>query len=723
MRIRRETDGGGYFFGPLFLVLAVLLSGSALAGCLLTTSFADLAGGRADAGVRLYSIGGTVAGLEGASITMAENATDFVTLTRDGPFTFQNQLAAGSTYIVTALHASDGRTCIVQDGEGHVASADVTNIAVVCPSTRAELASLVLSQGVLSPAFSKDVVSYTAQVAPDVFAPDAFALAITATTASLAATITMDGTSVTSGRPSTVLGIHPGKNTLSIAVSASDGATRRVYTILVTVDAQEAYVKPSRVDPSISREFGTSVALSMDGSTLAVGAVGDASAARGINGDQTDDSVPFAGAVYVFRRTGTAWAQEAYVKASNPRASGLFGARVTLSSDGSTLAVGAPNESSAATGIDGKQADTSAAQSGAVYIFTRSGTTWTQQAYVKASNTASDAHFGGGLTLSSDGSTLIVGAPHEASGATGIGGDQYDTSAGGAGAAYVFRRTGATWAQVAYVKASNTRKGDGAQQGGGFGASIASSSDGSTFVVGAYNESSGASGIDGNQSDASALSAGAAYVFRRTGTIWAQEAYVKASNSRGASGFGGAVALSSDGSKLAVGATGDSSAATGVDGNQMDTSAPFAGAAYVFTRSGVTWAQSAYVKASNTRPQNSFGGAVALSSDGRRLVVGSENERSGAIGINGNQDDGGALLAGAAYTFVSTGNTWVQKAYVKPSNTRAGSGGSFGRPLALSADGTTLAVGAPTETSGATGINGNQNDASVMGAGAVYVFR
>jgi hypothetical protein len=141
----------------------------------------------------------------------------------------------------------------------------------------------------------------------------------------------------------------------------------------------------------------------------------------------------------VFTRSGTTWTQQAYVKASNTGADDSFGYSVVLLADGSTLAVGAYNEASAATGIGGNQADNSAGGAGAVYVFTRSGTTWTQQAYVKASNTGADDGFGRSVALSADGSTLAVGAYGEGSAATGIDGNQADGSAVQAGAVYVFR--------------------------------------------------------------------------------------------------------------------------------------------------------------------------------------------------------------------------------------------------------------------------------------------
>ena len=120
---------------------------------------------------------------------------------------------------------------------------------------------------------------------------------------------------------------------------------------------------------------------------MAVGAPFESGGATGINGNQNDNSVYAAGAVYVYVRQGIPWTQQAYVKASNPGLNDHFGSSVALSRDGNTMAVAAHWEASAATGINGNQNDDSIPQAGAVYVFTRTGTTWTQQAYVKASNT------------------------------------------------------------------------------------------------------------------------------------------------------------------------------------------------------------------------------------------------------------------------------------------------------------------------------------------------
>ena len=525
------------------------------------------------------------------------------------------------------------------------------------------------------------------------------------------ATVRINGALTASGTPATAT-LTGSVTMVTVRVEAESGATT-TYTLVVTASPapQQAYIKASNTGPEDA--FGARVALSADGSTLAVGAWLEDSNASGVNGIQADDSASSAGAVYVFTRTGTAWAQQAYLKASNTGRGDAFGVSVAVSADGNTLAVGATREASSATGVNGNQADNLTSGSGAVYLFMRTGTAWAQQAYVKASNTGAGDSFGGSVALSADGNALAVGAPEEASSATGVNGNQADDSASRAGAVYVFTRSGTSWAQQAYLKASNTGAGD------SFGGSVALSADGNALAVGAPEEASSATGVNGNQADNSATRAGAVYVFSRTGITWAQQTYLKASNTGTLDAFGTSLALSADGSTLAVGATGEASNATGVNGNQAANSALFSGAVYVFTRTGSTWAQQAYLKASNTESSDAFGLDVALSGDGSSLAVGAIGEDGSATGVNGNQA-GFAANAGAVYVFTRTGSTWAQQAYLKASNTRAES--FFGTSVALSVDGSTLAVGATGETSSATGVNGNQANTSATNAGAVYVF-
>src|SRR5580765_4430194 len=152
--------------------------------------------------------------------------------------------------------------------------------------------------------------------------------------------------------------------------------------------------------------------------------------------DQPEDNS--SGAAYVFVRNGTTWTQQAFIKSSNPGKEDWFGSRLNLSGDGNTLAVGAQLENGGSRGINGNQNDLSAEDSGALYLFTRSGTTWTQQAYVKADHTEAYDEFGSSMALSHDGKLIAIGARGEASAAKGVNGNQNDNSAMGAGAVYIF---------------------------------------------------------------------------------------------------------------------------------------------------------------------------------------------------------------------------------------------------------------------------------------------
>ena len=173
-----------------------------------------------------------------------------------------------------------------------------------------------------------------------------------------------------------------------------------------------------------------------------------------------DSSMPSA-------QTARGWIPASTLTASNAgeddhlgAGNALTGVALALSRDGRTLAVAAPHEDSDARGVNGNQRNDSAFDSGAVYVFTQGGSSWVQQAYLKASNAASSDQFGFAVALSGDGNTLAVAANFEDSGAAGIGGNQNDESASGAGAVYVFVRNGTVWSQQAYIKASNAAEGD-----------------------------------------------------------------------------------------------------------------------------------------------------------------------------------------------------------------------------------------------------------------------
>jgi len=439
--------------------------------------------------------------------------------------------------------------------------------------------------------------------------------------------------------------------------------------------------------------FGASMSLSADGQTLAVGAPDE----HGANADP-DNKTGFAnGAVYVFTRSNGHWQQTAYLKASNTDPYDRFGFSVTLSADGQTLAVGAPGEGS----VGPDPLEDNGSDNGAVYVFTRIGDAWQQTAYLKAAVTDPADKFGDSLAISAlsvDGQTLVIGAPGE-DGATS---DPNDNNGADNGAVYVFTRSGDTWQQRAFLKAAVTDQYD------NFGDSLSLSADGLTLAVGAAGENSATTDPHNNGS----LDSGAAYVFTRSGDAWQQQAFLKATVTGGNDLFGSSLALSPDGRALAIGAPGEYSAGT----DPLDNSGVEIGAAYIFTRSGDTWQQQAYLKAFNTGLYDRFGTSLALSAGGQRLVVGAPGERSN--GSNPLDDSG--LANGAAYVFTRSGDTWLHQAYVKAPNT--GAYDHFGASLALSSDGQTLAVGADREGSAATGIGGAQGDDSAPDAGAVYLY-
>lgn len=469
-------------------------------------------------------------------------------------------------------------------------------------------------------------------------------------------------------------------------------------TFLSGAITQQAYIKASNTDAG--DRFGYAVAIS--GDTLVIGAAYEASVATGVNGNEDDNSAYMAGAVYVFTKTGTTWSRQAYLKASNTDSGDHFGKAVAISGD--TIVVGAQYEDSNATGVNGDGNNNLASNSGAAYVFVRNGTTWSQQAYLKASNTQGNDLFGYSVAISNN--TIAVGAPKESSSSTGINGNEADNSASMAGAVYVFTRNGTSWSQQAYIKASNTDSFD------EFGEAVAISGD--TLVIGAHYEDSNAIGVNGDSNNNDATNSGAAYVFIRNGTSWSQQAYLKASNSEADDNFGASAAILGD--TIVIGAFQEDSGSSGVNGNQSDNSAENSGAAYVFELRGVSWTQVAYLKASNPDTGDRFGLGIALSDD--TIVIGAYLEDSNATGVNGNQTDNSAENAGAAYIFARNATNWSYLAYLKASNSEAFD--QFGWRLAVSDE--FIIVGANLEDSSATGINGDENDNSANDAGAAFVF-
>lgn len=380
--------------------------------------------------------------------------------------------------------------------------------------------------------------------------------------------------------------------------------------------------------------FGDAVAI--DGDTLVVGAPREDHA--GMDSARIDD----AGAAYVFVLQGSAWVQQAKLVAEDPAAfahlGGSIDAQAVMSASAADNAAGVDDlideRFSTAVAISGDTVAVGAygdpqngINSGAVYIFVRSGDTWSQQAKVTPSGGAASDFFGSAVAL--DGDTLVVGA-------AGHDGQDLD-----AGAAYVFVRNGTSWSQQAKLESSDSAAFD------LFGASVALQGD--TVVVGASHHDAGGS------------DSGAAYVFVRTGDAWALQAKLLAGDGAAKDYFGGAVAL--DAELAVVSASGDD------NGRGID-----AGAAYIFARSDGAWSELTKLIGSHALPGDRFGYAVAL--DDQNLVIGARF------------DDDRAQNSGSAYLFRRSGDGWIQfSKYVADDGRRHD---EFGRAVAVSGDWTVV---------------------------------
>ncbi|MCX6875208.1 MAG: choice-of-anchor D domain-containing protein [Verrucomicrobia bacterium] len=297
--------------------------------------------------------------------------------------------------------------------------------------------------------------------------------------------------------------------------------------------------------------FGEDVSLSSDGHTAIVGA-GYADTLAGTE----------AGSAYVFVRSGNTWSQQTQLRADDESAESYFGWTVSLSKDGNTALVGA-----------GGGDKTPGGNEGAAYLFVRSGSNWTQQAKLTASDGAYGDWFGYSTCLNGDGTTALVGALYDG---TEIG------------SVYVFVRSETNWSQQAKLTAGAGR----------FGVSVSLDDNGNTALVGAYFD------------DRVFSDDGSAYVFVRSGSNWTEQAQLAASDGAERDLFGISVSLSSDGNTALVGAVFDDTPA-GAN----------AGSAYLFVRRGGNWTQQVQLTANDGAASDFFGHAVSLSGDGSMALV------------------------------------------------------------------------------------------------------
>ncbi|HTU77849.1 MAG TPA: hypothetical protein VMF09_03740 [Solirubrobacteraceae bacterium] len=355
-------------------------------------------------------------------------------------------------------------------------------------------------------------------------------------------------------------------------------------------------------------DLGFSVALSAEGNTALIG------------GREDDEAL---GAAWVFTRSGSTWTQQGK-KLTGGEESGKawFGYSVALSAEGNTALIGGPEDDD---------------EVGAAWVFTRSGSTWTQQGkkLVGSGETGSEgAIFGESVALSAEGNTALIGGP-------------YNDDA--VGAAWVFTRSGSTWTQQG-------EKFTGSEAAGGpeFGESVSLSANGDTALIGGPADN----GV------------GAAWVFTRSGSTWTQQGKkLTGAGGSGKSFFGFSVALSAEGNTALVGGPEDHDNA---------------GAAWVFTRAEEKWtAQGKKLTGGGESGTGDFGYSVALSANGNTALIG------------GPFDDSDT---GAVWLFTRSGSTWEQQGKKLTGGEESGSG-ELGHSVALSADGQIALTGGPFDGS------------------------
>lgn len=414
----------------------------------------------------------------------------------------------------------------------------------------------------------------------------------------------------------------------------------KTRTALAHTGEIKKFIEPS---PSTLKNFGISCDISEDGLTLAIGCY------------KSIVSSVSRGAVYIYTRPNVSssdWTQQARIFPSTGAADDWFGWSLSLSSDGNTIAVGSPLR------------DLSLFNEGSVFIFTRSGTTWTQRAQLAASDRQNVDQLGYSVGLSGNGLSVVCGAPTKDS-------TQQDT-----GAVYLFTRSGTTshtWTQRAKTVLPTVNYYD------QFGWDVSLSRDGLTMAVGCPLE------------DDSGADSGAVVIYTRashTGYTWTERIkLVPPANSLGFS-FGHSVALSQDSLTIVI----------GVKGYNVDANA--GGAAYVYNRASTsvhTWTLQGILTPPDVEAGDQYGSSVAISADGSKVIVGST------------YDDDMGSNSGGAYIYVRSGSTWGYQS--KPVGSDITQSASFGSSVAISGNGSLALVGA----------SGARPD-GLIGAGAAYLF-
>src|SRR5210317_96346 len=356
--------------------------------------------------------------------------------------------------------------------------------------------------------------------------------------------------------------------------------------------------------------------------------------------------------------SATTWDTGTRIVSTDPTPGSEFGRGVAISGDGNTAIVGAWNYEESPTLYD----------SGAAYIFTKSGGSWDTGTKLMATDAQAQDYFGFSVSISGDGNTAIMGAFEE-------WGPPSAPNARG-GAAYIFTRTNGSWDTGTKILEP------GAEPHAQFGFSVNISSDGNTAIVGAL--------LENGSPSAPVTDSGAAYIFTRTNGSWDTGTTIRAPDPGQDDRFGQSVALSSDGNTAIVGAFYD-------DGPPSEPVSQ-TGAAYIFTRTSGSWDTGTKIVATNQQSYDVFGGSVSISGDGNTAIVGAYGD--------------GGTYKGAAYIFTKSNGSWDTGTKITAPG--GATQDAFGIGVALSSDGNTAIVGAYLEDGTSPDVNFN--------SGAVYIF-
>ena len=425
---------------------------------------------------------------------------------------------------------------------------------------------------------------------------------------------------------------------------------------------QQAYFKANNAQ--VSDEFGSSVSLW--GDLLAVGTLSeDNSVTTVVSGGSVGgtNTGPDAGAVYLYERLGQSWSLKSYFKPETADDGDQYSYSISLK--GSAMAVGMPREGSDETTILNTEpisASNAAPDSGAVYLYEKSGSIWSRTGYFKAGNNQLSTAMGFGFRVVLEGDYLFVSAPFEDSNQKTITNGTFSSpnaSLPDSGAVFVYHRTGGMWQQEAYIKAPNSSASD------DFGRTLAYSS--GFLAVGAQHEDSNQTGILNAATlpsfDDSSSNTGAVYVFERDAAgLWGDHSFIKMpvdTTSTDQFGFG----LALDGDSLAIGAPQEDSSETGIisgSAGPANNISNNSGSVFVYEKVGGSWEQVAYIKPPIAADDDRFGSEVFLSGD--TLVVATPNDDSGSTIINYDDasvpTDYSALNSGAVYVYRNKGKAF-----------------------------------------------------------------